>query len=81
MINKYTPERKWSYVEPADDGVTAVKIVKTEKEILDSCWEYWSAKMKALGKEDMISEKACIEDWIVVNWAVQEEINFDLRSL
>ena len=81
MIDNYTPERKWSYVKPADDGVTAVKIIKTEKEILDSCWGYWSAKMKALGKEDMISEKACIEDWIVVNWAVQEEINFDLRSL
>ena len=70
-----------SYVEPADDGVTAVKIVKTEKEILDIYWEFWSAKMKALGKEDLISEKACVEDWIAVFWAVQEEINFDLRSL
>ena len=73
MIDKYTPERKWSYVEPADDGVTAVKIVKTEKEILDIYWGWWSAKMKEIGKEDLISEKACVEDWIVVHWAIQED--------
>lgn len=73
MIDKYTPNRKWSYVEPADDGVTAVKIVKTEKEILDIYWGYWSTKMKEIGKEDLISEKACVEDWIVVNWAAQKK--------
>lgn len=81
MIDKFTPERKWSYVEPSDDGVTPIKIVKTEKEILNTYWEYWSTRMKKIGKEDIISEKACIEDWIVVNWAVQEKINFDLGSL
>ena len=81
MIDKYIPKRKWSYVVPDDDGITPVETVYTEKEILDTYWEYWCARMKEIGKEDLISEKACIEDWIVVNWAVQEEINFDLRSL
>ena len=72
MIDKYTPKRKWVYVEPADDGVTPVEIIMTEKEILGIYWEYWCLKMKEIGKKDLISEKACVEDWIVVNWAFQK---------
>jgi hypothetical protein len=74
MIDDYTPERRWSYVEPTDDGVTPVEVTMTEKEILDIYWEYWSVKMREVGKEDQISEKACVDDWIVVNWAYQKDL-------
>lgn len=45
----------------------------SETEILNMFWDYWKEKMiKKFGKEHFeanYSEKDCIEDWIVVNWA------------
>jgi len=41
----------------------------SEKDILDYYWDWWSGKMKEVGKQELISEERCIEDWCVVHWA------------
>lgn len=41
----------------------------TEEQILDTYYPFWSGELRKLGREDLISEKNCIEDWVVVNWA------------
>lgn len=41
----------------------------SEKEILDEYWDYWTGKMKEVGKEDVISEERCIEDWCILHFA------------
>lgn len=70
--------RKFVYVEPGDDGITPVEIIKTEKEILEEYYPFWkTAVTRACGQEfynqikDPVEE--CITDWIIVNWA--EEIH------
>jgi hypothetical protein len=44
-------------------------LVYTRDEILKDYFEYWSAKMRLVGKDELISEQNCIEDWIIVNYA------------
>lgn len=41
----------------------------TEQEILNLYFPHWSEQMKLRGKEELISEEHCLEDWIIVNWA------------
>lgn len=41
-----------------------------EEQILKSYFGYWSSQMKRVGKEDLINEYDCIEDWKVVHWAM-----------
>ena len=43
----------------------------SEKDILNEYWDWWSGRMKEVGKEDMISEERCIEDWCIVHWAAR----------
>ena len=43
----------------------------SEQDILNEYWEYWSEKMRSVGKAELISEERCIEDWCIVNWAVR----------
>lgn len=45
----------------------------SEDQIIKSYFDYWSDKMKEIGKEHMISKEKCIEDWIVVHWAVETD--------
>lgn len=45
----------------------------SEDQIINSYFDQWSNKMKELGREHMISKERCIEDWIVVNWAVETD--------
>lgn len=55
--------RKWKYIDPSGE------YEKTESDILAKYFECWSARMKKTGREHLISEERCIEDWVVVNWA------------
>lgn len=41
----------------------------TVEEVLDLYYEYWAKSMILIHKIPMITEKNCIEDFIVVNWA------------
>lgn len=45
----------------------------SEDQIIESYFEYWSGRMEEVGKEDMISKERCIEDWVVVHWAVETD--------
>lgn len=58
----------WMYVEPGDQGQPVVRRY-TEAQILAEYWDYWCEGMRQIGKEAQISEAACIEDWVIVNWA------------
>lgn len=55
--------RKFLIQEPDGD------IVLTEEEIIRDYFPYWKNEMVKVGKENEISHKNCLEDFIVVNWA------------
>ena len=55
--------KRWKYIRPYGE------YEKTELEILAEYFECWSAEMRKSGREDLISEKRCIDDWVVTNWA------------
>lgn len=41
----------------------------TEDSIIDQYFEYWSEKMKSIGKGHLITKAHCIDDFCVVHWA------------
>ena len=43
----------------------------TRSQVLAEYFAYWSEEMWKVGKEAQISEDACIEDWVVVHWAME----------
>lgn len=45
----------------------------SEEQIIKSYFDYWSGKMKEIGKEHMINREKCIEDWAVIHWAVETD--------
>jgi hypothetical protein len=45
----------------------------SEYQILQSYFDYWSGKMREVGREDQISLLKCIEDWITVHLAVETD--------
>lgn len=60
--------RYWAYDAP-DEHNNPVTHRYSEHQILAEYFPYWSKKMRELGREHLISEETCIEDWVVVNWA------------
>lgn len=46
--------------------------VITEEEILKCYYPWWKNKLESLGREHLISEENCIEDFITVHWATEE---------
>jgi len=56
-------ERVWQYQDLS--GVHTI----TDGEILREFYPLWSDMMKKAGKEKLISEENCIEDFVVVHWA------------
>jgi hypothetical protein len=66
--------RTYTYIEPTDpenNNWEPVKRTVTEGEILATYFEHWKKLMTERGKAHLISARACIEDWVVVNWAVE----------
>lgn len=60
----------WKIVEPEGDGSKeAIVSIYSNKMILEEYYDFWCKLMKKANKEHLISDKACIEDWITVNWA------------
>lgn len=53
------------------DGKEAhLVITKTEQQVLNMYWPYWSSAMLAHGGlSPRITEQNCIEDFVIVNWA------------
>lgn len=61
----------WLISEPAGDSSEPVHSIFSDQAILNTYWHYWSDKMILAGKGDERSESRCIEDWCVLNWAVE----------
>lgn len=62
-MNKY-----WTICYPGEFN-QYVKETFSEDQILDSYYEYWKNRMIQVGKEHLINEQRCIEDWITIHWA------------
>ena len=44
----------------------------TEDQILETYWDYWCKRMYEAGKDpEVYTFQDCIDDWIVVHWAVE----------
>ena len=70
--------KKWTYVEPNEDGVSPVYTTLSEKEIIGRYWDWWYNEIvKRKGKEiaDSCTEQDCIDDFVTVHWAWEEEDN------
>ena len=54
-----------------DENKSAFKRM-TEREIFEEYYPYWLGRMEEAGKDewDMTFEN-CLEDWKVVNWAIE----------
>lgn len=61
---------RWKYVYPDENG-NLVEKTMTRSEILHTFYPYWAAKMAKIGKQDLISEDLCVEDWVIVHWACE----------
>lgn len=64
------PIKYWTYSDPDENGNELITVM-SEEEILNSYFSYWVGRMTAVGKQDQISKAECLDDWIVVNWAVE----------
>ncbi len=56
-----------------DGSLNDIVVTLSESQIIEVYWHYWQEKMiYKFGKEYFeanFSEKDCIHDWVVVNWA------------
>lgn len=41
----------------------------TRQEILDSYLDHWKARMVKAGRQHLITEENCVEDWCLIHWA------------
>ena len=58
----------WTIVEPGDNDVP-IYTTLSEEQILMEYFDYWSGRMKSVGKHDEINPENCVYDWCVVHWA------------
>lgn len=49
--------------------------VYSEDKIIEDYWKYWSSKMtsKYGDNNELLTRHNCIEDWVLVNWAIEVE--------
>jgi hypothetical protein len=67
-VDALTAMRHYKWNEMGADGGNIV-CEATDAEILKMYYPYWCEQMRKVGRENLISEEACLEDFIVVNWA------------
>ena len=64
-------ERYWTIVFPGECG-QHVQETWSEKQILSSAWyRNWIMMMVQADKAHLMSDKAALDDWKVVHWAVE----------
>ncbi len=67
----------WLIAEPIGCGSEPVWKIYSEQAILEEYWVYWERQGRAYNKANGLDSlegiitKRCIEDWIVIHWAVQ----------
>ena len=61
---------EYSYCNENNEDVTEIL---SEMEILELYWKYWYSRMveKFGSDHPEITVRNCIDDWVVVNWAVE----------
>ena len=61
---------QYSYCNENNEDVTEIL---SEMEILELYWKYWYSRMvERFGSDHSeITVRNCIDDWVVVNWAVE----------
>lgn len=62
--------KQWQIVYPGENNNTIYEILN-EVQILNNYYDYWSNKMFNIGKGLQATENNCIEDWVVVHWALE----------
>ena len=62
-----------TFIQPHKlDPEILIEVVMTEEDVLEHYWQFWKDGMtKANKPKEMITESNCIEDFIIVNWAVE----------
>lgn len=45
------------------------RVTASEEAILNHYFSYWAGAMANVGKEELITQENCIEDFVTVNWA------------
>ena len=66
------PDQIWCYDEPPEEDGKDRHMEYSEKEILAYYSPWWNVKMKELGRENLISDVNCIDDWIILNFAYKK---------
>jgi hypothetical protein len=70
----------WTIVFPGEFE-QHVQETWSEDQIIKSYYTYWSTKMIQNVKDADLSRDKCIEDWIVIHWAIEtNEFGRDLLS-
>jgi hypothetical protein len=70
----------WTIVFPGEFE-QHVQETWSEDQIIKSYYTYWSTKMIQNVKDADLSRDKCIEDWIVIHWAIEtNEFGSDLLS-
>jgi hypothetical protein len=60
--------RRWAYVEPGPND-EPMRVEISREDILSAYYPYWCEQMRKVGKEALINEDNCIDDFVVVHWA------------
>jgi hypothetical protein len=66
----------WTICYPLDDDRVAYETL-AEPEILAQYFDYWSGRMKSVGRHSQISAANCIEDWCIIHWAWETNVYGD----
>ncbi len=45
--------------------------IYSERDIINTYFDWWSEQMSKKGKAHLISYENCIKDWVSCNWAVE----------
>lgn len=69
-MNVPPSEPVYRYVEPDEDDQPLI-ITVTRSMILKEYFPYWSKKLTDMGREHLITEDNCVDDFIAVHWAQQ----------
>lgn len=62
----------WTIVFPGEYGQHVQETWNTEQ-ILKSYYTYWCTKMIQNVPNPDLSQENCIDDWVVVHWAVETD--------
>lgn len=59
------PKKTYFYEDPWGTHIL------TEDQILAVYWDFYRKAMLKVNKSHLVSKANCIDDWVVVNWAVE----------